>query len=1174
MYLSKLEIYGFKSFAHKVLFKFSDGVAAIVGPNGCGKSNVVDAIRWVLGEQKTSVLRSEQMENVIFNGSKARKALGFAEVTMTIQNNKKILPSEYTEVTISRRLFRNGESQYFINKSKSRLKDIISLFMDTGMGADSYSVIELKMVEAILSGKIDERRHLFEEAAGVNKYKLRRKEAGKKLESVQTDLVRVEDIRKEVEKNVGSLSRQASKTKKYNKLLDELKQLETQQFAFEYNQIYQNSLNLLDELSGIESERDNSANEYNQLTAKLDELQKERSVLDRNLINSQRQEEELSHLLHSKKQDIAVSKQRLTNLIEMQERNEKDIDDIQLALKKQNSEADEIKLIMLEKSSSKLQIESNLNNAREAYSQAYEQTKSLRSEVSAKHDEILMLQNKIESINSVMKRNKSREDALKQKMAYAKDEIERQNIQLDQLNEDIESKHNNKTEAESQADSISKELESTRELKTVIERKRDKLKDELLLVNNQIIQKQSEFDFLSGLIETSESSKFLIQSKEWIVTAEKATFGELIGIDEEYKVAINSALGEAAHYFVTENRDEAESAIALLRSKSKGKATFICKEMIPERAELKPINDDRFKRLTGLIRADEAIINAVYALIGDMIIAENIESAYDALANGIAESAVTYDGSIIMTKGIIGGGSVSKEEAVSIGKKERLDSLVIKINQLTKERNIIEKAIEDLQEELAGFDFVSLELELKKADNLVISIIHQIESLTAKAGYVQQNIASIGKNIIGFEEESNSIHSENAEHEDQLNQAQFDLIALQDDFSFKSELLDGTESEILGLQENLRQAEKEAVVIAGEIKNLENQLKSVELRRKEMIAQAEIKNSDIEISKDAIKMLQEKIETLTAETADNELQYLTAKNEYDLMANKVEALGSELESLSTEATNKRKIFDQLSNNYHECELKLSGAKSKLQSLLERAAEQYQINLEVDSIEISGEFDQAESRNAIKILRERLNSLGSVNFLALDEFEKESERLDFYNKQIKDLVDSEKTLQDTILEINRTAEEKFTSTFDQINTNFKSLFKTLFSEEGEGELKLGEGNPLECDIEIIAKPPGKKPHSIEQISSGEKTLTAIALLFAIYLVKPSPFCILDEVDAPLDDANIDKFLGLIHQFSDNTQFLIVTHNKRTMEAANTLYGITMEEEGVSKVVSVKLASELV
>lgn len=1174
MYLSNLELVGFKSFAQKTSFRFTNGITVFVGPNGCGKTNIVDAVRWVLGEQKTSLLRSDVMENVIFCGSKYRKPIGMAEVSLTIQNNKQILPIEYSEVTITRRLFRNGESQYLINNTICRLRDILDLFMDTGIGSDSYSVIELKMVEELLNGKVEERRHILEEAAGVTKYKVRRKEADKKLVSVQADLIRLQDIADEVKKNVASLSRQAAKTRKYNQLIEEYKSLELELLKNQFLNITTCINKHNAELGQKKIEKSKSHNTIEELEDEIKNLDTELNKLNEKNIEARNVEIRLFNELSQMNKDLAVGEERIVSIDNSINKITKDIDEIKVNIENQKTHLSSLKN-KYNNNKNELNIKSgNLeelkNLTRKLRSSLYQQ----KSIVNEKNGELQNINNLIYRLESLISKNKQRYSQNNLRIEESSEEIENIKKKI----ADLEIKQNSfKEKKEELVKSKNKLLEIYKEnskLKEELSYKIEKNLQTFLEIKSEISSKENTIAFLKNLISNDETTKFLIDTGEWLKNKEKLTLAEIIATDKEYSKAVESALGEASKWFVVDHLDEAQSAYFLLKENSKGKATFIILERIPKAQPLEEVvfQNKKIKWIYEIIRTERKVKDFLIVLLGKTCLVESEEDGFSIIENNIADIAVTLEGNIISRNGYIKWGTVTTTDNQIFGKKERINNLTSEIEHLKEKLSELDNLLSTEKDKFNSLDISlienklnSINEEINNNENLISQIKFQIESLSNKIELIEQN-------IIHLQKDNHQIVKENENAEKELSEQQNLIVILKEELFELNESLTIEEEHFTEKETNAHQQEIEIAKLQTEVKNIELEMINIEKQIK--FSQDRLKDLEAEKQKAGRELENIKRRNIIIKEAlqKTEAKYNEATGKREMVLQQINSKQEQLRQVSEFLTSERKSYSKIIDNIHQIELKISEYNAQLSIIEQKVQEDYQYNIHQSEIKSDQSFSIEETKEKLAILKEKLTSLGSVNFMALEEYEEQSQRLDFLQSQIQDLIDSEKTLQDTITEINQTAEEMFRKTFTEIKENFKMLFKKLFGEEGDAEIRLADENePLESDIEIIAKPPGKKPHSIDVLSGGEKTLIAIALLFSIYLVKPSPFCILDEVDAPLDDTNIDKFLNLIKSFSNNTQFLIITHNKKTMESADALYGITMLEEGVSQVVSVKFAS---
>jgi chromosome segregation protein len=1179
MYLSKLDLFGFKSFAQRINVKFDSGMTAIVGPNGCGKTNIVDAIRWVLGEQKTSVLRSDKMENVIFNGTRQRKPLGMSEVSLTIENTKNILPTEYTEVTITRRLYRNGDSEYLLNKVPCRLKDIHDLFTDTGMGSDAYSVIELKMIEQILSENNDERRKLFEEAAGITKYKQRRKQTFKKLETTAQDLSRVQDIVLEVEKKVVSLERQAKKAEQAREIKRELKTLEILLAERLIADLRAQITPLKEKIAKNDAEKIELTAKIDALDAALEKRRLEMIDVEKNLSMLQRELNAKSELVNATEKQIVSNTERKKLLsenivrakeqVELAERRAADLDDSRQTLTEDLKQKEELvllaKRLFKAESEKQQQLESERRTKREALEQTRRESAQLTDEANRLGLQAESLKTRIENFNAQIERGETRKRDISQLLTDRAAASDHAQIKMRELQQTLSTAQSELTSAKSQRESLSEKISA--------------LKEELLVTKSQENEKKSRAGFLQSLLESYEGLPEGVKALD-AVEAKPYGFGvlsDLISTDEKYRVAIAAALGEAATYYVAPTRDAALAGAQTLRNLDKGKLTFLVLEKLSELNAAQTVTDTLFVskpestaavRALDVITCDDAVRPAVEYLCSRVFIAESGAQAEELSRTYPQQIFVTPEGERF-SESTIRGGSMKENDGLRIGKRDELQKL--DADQLTLREKI-----------------TSLESELDQtADTMSRIILAEFEQATRR---IEQDLMNEDKRLTQLAFERNAFESELKTIDER---AQFDKAELQkitDDFQRIAPTLDeveqkqtalaaalaqneaalnGVEMSLQTVSASARQKEIEQKDAEFDVQRVQDRLRGTENEQKNVSTQLMRLTDEIDGAEEETFRLSSELETMNS----NLQSLFTQKAEQEKSIGIVEGDYSRLKSDVVQEESSLRDFNRqrevISQMVMEFQQQLTQAELKEDHTRTVINTEYGIELDVKTFDEAEVFSRPESEEKVTEFKNKLRSLGPVNELALEEFDEEKKRLEFLTTQRNDLVDSEKQLRETIEEINKTANELFQKTFEQIRQNFIGIFRELFNEGDEADLVLeASEDPLEGNIDIIAKPKGKRPQAITLLSGGEKTLTATALLFAIYLVKPSPFCILDEVDAPLDDANVDRFVKLIDKFATDTQFIVVTHNKRTMEACRMLYGITMEEEGVSKLVAVK------
>ena len=1174
MYLSKLEIIGFKSFAQKVNLAFDSGISAIVGPNGCGKTNIVDAIRWVLGEQRYSALRSDKMEDVIFNGTKARKALGMAEASLVIENTKGILPSEYSQVTIGRRVYRSGESEYLLNKIPCRLKDILDLFMDTGMGADAYSVIELKMIEVILSDKTDERRRLFEEAAGVTKYKHRRKAAYRKLESVQADLVRVNDIVAEVQKAVSSLERQARRAEQYNEVRTRLRTLEIDLMEREYAQLISRIEPLALKVEALNQDKSRIDGELTRHDQQLELLRSQLLECEKRVAEAQRDVSQHREKINRVEQGSMVAAERIRAYRANLQRFEQEQVDLG-----QQREQVELSRTSLAQQIAELEVKEErtageLRQKQDELAAFETRLDQKQKDLQSLNEQTIALVHEIAERQTEHDRKRGQVENLAGRSAHAAEEIEAYTTEIARLDESIASLtgedrqlRRSFTEAEMRYyDAEAKKKELTAAVEELQRKEMD--------ARAELERQRSRIDFLKGLIESreglSEGARYLSSTDKW-KPSRNVTVADAVSAEERYRTAIEAALGDYMGLVVVDSAADAEAGIVLLKEDQRGKATFVCLDRMPEitsRISIPPIPGvlGWAAELAGF----EPALTPLFRFILDrVLVVDSVETARRVAEAVSGIRCVTLEGEVTTGVGITRGGSRRIDEGGMIGKHEQIEELqrgivmtegqlgqlaasreellrrhdAIDLKQLTDAVKTIEKEMNGVEMRIAQVEF-----EKKRAVDLIARNTEVVEELTAESADVQQ---ALGLDLPELE----SLRARQSEVERRTGAVSSELKSLEEEWNVLSR---GVAD--LGIA---------VVQVRGELQNARNDLERSAQTIRDVLETAEKRKSDVRAAEEAIAATELFVgeNSRVLESLHQELAGVEVRQAQEEEASS--RVRDEIHRIELSIKDQRRTHDDSMRVSHEHELQLQDLRAKAEHIKARAQEEFEFTVELKTYPADEFVDFAALREEIPALRDKIKNLGNINFAAFEEYQAEKQRFEFLSTQRKDLLEAEKTLLETIEQINATAQAKFLETFAQIRKNFIETFKSLFDPGDECDLKLEENvDPLEAGIEIVAKPRGKRPTSIDLLSGGEKTLTAIALLFAIYLVKPSPFCILDEVDAPLDDANVDRFTRILRKFSDNTQFIVVTHNKRTMEAASALYGVTMEEEGISKIVTVR------
>lgn len=1167
MYISELDLHGFKSFAHKTKVKFDSGITAIVGPNGCGKSNIVDALRWVLGEQRPTLLRSASMSNVIFNGTSSRKALGMAEVSLTLQNNKDILPTEYNEITITRRLYRSGDSEYLINNTACRLKDIMELFMDTGMGADAYSVIELKMVEEILNDRNNDRRRLFEEAAGVTRYKEKRKQTFRKLDETLKDLQRIEDILTEVGKKTRSLEIQAEKAEKAKNLRRELDSLDKAYNKNEYQKIRE-------ELNPLHKRIRNAEKEKREITSALEKIEDLEESTRYSLLEKERTESEarksvsqLESSIHEVQTNLRITREKISNENGVIQQYGEDIQQSSEDL----TELREVRKTSIEKLKG---FSKNLDKSEKSLKESKERFTRVQQQYTKVRHQIYELEIETSDANKKLNHIQTERVRLESKLENTEDDLSRILSDIDDLNQQIDTLDDEKSRAgkklkklEEEKEKRLKELEKSIENRKQLESDREVIREEIRTLKSQKDAIESEIKLIE---ELAESKDFFPSSVAYLTEHHADAFnrmeivGNIFHTDEEHATALETALGEAINFVILESTEEALKAAKILNRHEQGRATFI------------PLNDLKKEypaekhSILSVVEVSEEFKPLARLLLGSVLLAEDIFQAKRLLEIG-GSAAVTLEGELLTSHRFLRSGSKSNQAGVRLGLKDKLEKLDSQKANTESSLKLKENALSKLETTLAGIDLDKMRLEFAEFEKEIREWEQQVNRLQSSIVVYQKNISDLKnrrQTLISSEDsakgELKNINPKQKELQDiieRLNNQQDEkkrvLQDLEEERAIAQNRFNDSQLKHQDLRNKTDNLEKDINRAEAGINNIQSRLDT----RQELTQQSRARIKDFENS---VSKLEEQLEEQRSRKKELDAELKQAEEASSMQRGKINEVEKELKALR-----KRKEVN-LELVHH-----LTMAKEKFemqeQSLADHVWETYGLLMKQIDEKIPEDLDPDSAKQRIGNLRQRLNQIGEVNPLAIEEYREEKERLQFLEEQVQDLLNAESQLRETIAEINETATARFKETFEKIRLNFRSVFGTLFQDDDYCDLLIEQDvdDPLEAKIEIKANPRGKRPSSINQLSGGEKTLTAIALLFAIYLVKPSPFCVLDEVDAPLDDANIERFAKMIRNFSKETQFIIITHNKKTMSKAEMMYGVTMPETGVSRLVGVKM-----
>ena len=1179
MYLKRLELQGFKSFADKTKLEFMPGITTVIGPNGSGKSNIADSIRWVLGEQSMKSLRGSKTEDIIFAGTQSRKSLGFAEASIVFDNTDGKLPIEYQEVTITRRIYRNGESGYFINKTACRLKDVLELFMDTGIGKDGYSIIGQGKIDEILSNKSEDRRHIFEEAAGIVKYRTRKQESEKKLEQTKLNLLRINDILSEIEVNLEPLKQQSEKAKKFLDLREELKSIEIGLFLYNID-IYKNKLDELVKDNDIFlSQKEAEENKQNVLQGLKQNLKQELDEITSSIESVQNLGFESSKQIEQINSEINVSKEKIVNNNSNFERYKTDIEEL-------NSKI----LDLEEEKKSRLDKKTNLSSNKEKFVKELEEKeialKDISSKLTAEETKIEAKKKKVEEytdlkyekreeINTLEINNENfekRKKAIKDEISDTISELDEKRLLKSEINKTF-------SEIEKQRNEYQKNLLSINSKK---EESNKKIKDFETKINNLSMNlrlKESKHKFLVEMEKEKEGYQRSV--KALLLEGEKNSFkglhgvlANLISVSDKYKLAIEMSLGNALQNLVSDTEEDAKKMIDYLRTNNLGRASFL------------PITSVKGKRIEKLIKnnlsgvigiaADLVTVNKKYEgiilnLLGRTVVVDTMDTAIIlARQNNYSFKIVTLDGDIISPAGSMTGGSVSQKSTSIIGRASQIKDLEKEIKKLeediskvTKEKEEYENSISDLLEEIVAIEKTAQEQEIVYATQ-------------------KQRVLSVEEAISKLETRLDSLKKETIEIEKSIAENTGKKLNIENELKKQEEEMSKLNEEIKSFALNNKDTQKYIDDLNFDITNLKISVSSFDESSSSIDEIIDRINIDIENSKNAIEVKNLEKEQITKDNLELENKIKNLEEKIESIKSEVKGSSEKIEKLKQERTSKNeklsrteeeileqfKTIEDLKNQISKLEVKKSKLDFELEQIINKMWEDYELTPS-NAQNYEKPSNVSVTTKKVKSLREEIKNLGSINVDSIQEYKQTKERYDFMCEQRLDLENSSNKLRKVITDMTKTMKDQFEKQFKTINKNFGEVFSELFGG-GKAELKLSDPeNILECGIEIEVQPPGKKLQNMSLLSGGEKAFTAIALLFAILKINPAPFCVLDEIEAALDDVNVYRFSEYLKKFTKHTQFLVITHRKGTMEAADTVYGITMEENGISKLLSMKL-----
>ncbi|MGC8750121.1 chromosome segregation protein SMC [Hydrotalea sp.] len=1172
MRLKSLEIKGFKSFADKTVVNFDEGITGIIGPNGCGKSNIIDSIRWVIGEQKISSLRSENLEALVFNGSKTRSPSGLAEVSLTFENTRNLLPTEFSTVTITRRFYKNGDSEYRLNDVACRLKDIHNLFLDTGVSTDSYAIIELGMVDDIINDKENSRRRMLEQAAGITIYKTRKKEAKSKLDATEQDLARIEDLLFEIHNQLKSLESQAKKAEKfyeikkeYKLIAVELAKASLEGFNLTYKELNEQQeietdkkIRLEAEVAGMEAELEQE---------KVGFVEKERT-----LQSMQYQFNELVQKLRTKESDKNLAAQKLVFLKEKEtglkqflqnaEGQLKGIDE-SLVFSRSQIKDEENKLAEMQAGLTNLKFE-------------VEQKRQIFDEKRAGVDQLRQQYQQIQRSQFDAEKKVAVADTSIQNLQRSQIQLqtEQQNreLQLQQLTVELAEKENNLANKRLQLQEMQEQHEKTKQQILETQQELEVLRNQLAEESRKLDARKNEYNLLKSLIDSMEgypeSIKFLSKNADWNHSA--PILSDIIYVQEEYRAAVENVLEPYLNYFVVNNLEEGLKAVNLLHQHNKGKANFFMLDKF-RNFQTNVAQPAQTIAAMDIIEVDEQYKALATYLLGNVFIAD-AENVFEQTLNSDV-IILEKSGKIVKGKYTLTGGSVGLFEGKKIGRAKNLEKLEEEIQAQEAVVNLLKADIQHNHEKVVGFNQQLKEQTIRSTENEINQLINQvfatknkIENLNNSQQQTTQRLDDIEQRMQDEQDSIATTRQNLAELNEQLKALGNEMAMIEQDYQLAEQDYNVATAQFNDFNLQITRQQSKINAIKQELQFKENQLNDLQKQITNNAQQLTEASAQIEEGKLAVTIIEEELLELMKQKEQEERQLNEADQAYYNMRNILQ----EKESLVRQKNKQREMSEHLLNEIKD---KLNELKLQLAGMKERLNVEFKINLEeILEQPRTTELTLEELQTTSERMRKRLENIGEVNPTAIEAYQEMKKRYEFIVEQKNDLVQAKESLLQTIQEVETTANQQFLETFNRVRENFQKVFKSLFSDEDTCDMVLeNPENLAESGIEIMAKPRGKRPSSISQLSGGEKTLTATALLFAIYLIKPAPFCIMDEVDAPLDDANVTKFTQMIKQFSGNSQFILITHNKQTMSAVDVIYGVTMQEPGVSKLVPVDFRS---
>ncbi len=1183
MYLKRLELQGFKSFADRTVLEFRPGITAVIGPNGSGKSNISDSIRWVLGEQSMKSLRGSSSSDIIFAGTQNRKSLGFAEVSIVIDNTDGKLPIEYNEVTVTRKLYRSGETGYFINKTPCRLKDILELFMDTGIGKDGYSIIGQGKIDEILSNKSEDRRRIFEEAAGIVKYRTRKAETEKKLEQTKLNLLRINDILSEIEATIEPLKLQSEKAKKFLDLREELKNVEIGLFLHNI-ETYKEKLQSIVKDEEIMQAQYNTENtkqeecnhlkekwneEINQITQKIEEMQNEKL--------------ENSNQIERMYAEINVAKQRITSNEENKNRFAEEIQEVDKRIQELEEEKKQ-------KQDKKQNLTENRKKFEEELKQKEEELQEITQKLTHKELEIegkkkiveeninekYEIAGKINAQDMQWESLQKREKTLKQEIASIISELDGYRIQKQEVSNAFYTIEKNRKEIIQEQEQIEQESKKSEQIRKAFE-------TQINQISYNIRMKESRKQFLEetekekeGYTKSVKGLLLACEKEEYLRKGMHGVLANLISVKKEHEVAIEMALGASLQNIVTETEDDAKKLIQYLRDKNLGRASFLPITSVKGK-NLDKIDQRGIDGIVGiaseLVNCQKQYAEIILNLLGRTVVVENMETAIQlAKQNHYAFRIVTLQGDIINSSGSMTGGSIATKTVNILGRSREIEELEKELQIMKKDLDIQEKQKDDYENSMQTL-LNKVDMLQKKRQKIETTYAEEKQKLIA----LEDNIQKWEQRLTKQKEEEQKIKRQRQENreekqilEEKIQKLTQEIEKLQLEIEEFVKVNQDNQNYIDDLNLDITNLKISVSSFDESQMSMEEMLERIEQDIQNQNNSKESKKEQVERAKQENLELQDKIQQLEVKIEEIKKQIETDKERVENCKQTRMDRQQALRKKEEEIQNQFKVLEDLKEQIVKLDIKKGKIEQDIQDSIDTLWEEYEITPNhAEGYHKPNNIQQATKQ--VNQLRNAIRDLGSIHIDAIEEYKKTKERYDFMSDQRLDLENAAANLRKMITEMTETMKQQFAEKFKVINHNFNEVFVELFGG-GKAELILeDEDNILECGIDIQVQPTGKKLQNMMLLSGGERAFTAIALLFAILKINPAPFCILDEIEAALDDVNVYRFAEYLKKFGKETQFLVITHRKGTMEVGDAVYGVTMEENGISKLLSMRLTS---